>query len=167
MPAMVAAVQRPDGKIVAVQATLLTLTGRKASVAMPRITTGALGAGAVRFARAETTLGIAEGIETALSAMQLTGVPTWACLGAARMHRVAIPNHVRELHIFVDNDAAGDAAAERTADVHTRQGRRVMLRHPPEGDGDYNDTLRRLGPSHPILMPTDVALRRIERGGAA
>ena len=49
-------------------------------------------------------LGITEGAEDALSAMQLTNVPCWASLGAGRMHRVAIPEHVRELHIFGDND---------------------------------------------------------------
>jgi hypothetical protein len=88
MPCMVAAVQRPDGKIVTVQTTLLTLAGRKAPVSIPRITTGALGAGAARLAKATDVLGLTEGVESALSAMQLTGIPTWACLGAGRMHRV-------------------------------------------------------------------------------
>jgi hypothetical protein len=110
MPVMVAAVQRPDGKIVAIQTTLLTPSGRKASVSRLRNTTGTLGAGAVRLAKAIDVLGMAEGVETALSAMQLTGVPTWACLGAARMRRVAIPDHVRELHLFGDTHAARNAA---------------------------------------------------------
>jgi hypothetical protein len=38
----------------------------------PRIAIGALGAGAVRFGQSEDVLGLAEGIETALSAQQLT-----------------------------------------------------------------------------------------------
>ena len=137
MPAMVAAVQRPDGKIVAVQTTLLTSAGKKATVATPRITTGALGAGAVRFAKAGDVLGLAEGTESALSAMQLTGVPTWASLGAGRMHRVAVPDTVRELHIFADADDPGRAAAERTA--HENRHRRVVIRFPPDGCGDWND----------------------------
>jgi putative DNA primase/helicase len=126
-PTMVAAVQRPDGKIVAAQSTLLTTTGKKATVARPRTTTGALGAGAVRLAKATDVLGLAEGIETALSAMQLCGVPTWACLGASRMHRVAVPDTVRELHIFADNDGPGRAAAERT--VHENRRPRVVVRY--------------------------------------
>jgi hypothetical protein len=136
-PAMVAAVQRPDGKIVSVQTTLLTLAGRKAPVAIPRITTGALGVGAVRFGKATDVLGLAEGIETALSAMQLTDVPTWACLGAGRMHRIAIPDHVRELHLFGDNDGPGRDAVERTA--YANRHRRVVLRFPPDSCNDWND----------------------------
>jgi hypothetical protein len=136
---MVAAVQRPDGKIVSVQTTLLTPAGRKASVAIPRLTTGALGSGAIRFGKATDVLGLAEGIESAASAMQLTGVPTWACLGASRMHSVAVPDHVRELHLFGDHDVPGQAALERTAYEHRHK--RVVLRFPPDGCGDWNDFL--------------------------
>ena len=72
-PAMVAAVQRPDGKIIAVQHTWVTRHGEKALASPPRITTGALGTGAVRLGPAAEVMGLAEGVETALSAMQLTG----------------------------------------------------------------------------------------------
>ena len=137
MPAMVAAVQRPDGRIVATQTTLLTPERRKASVARPRNTTGLLGAGGVRLAKATDVLGLAEGIETALSAMQLTNVPTWACLGAGRMHRIAIPDHVRELHLFGDNDGPGRDAVERTACANRH--RRVVLRFPPDHCKDWNN----------------------------
>jgi hypothetical protein len=97
-PAMIAAVQSPTGKITGIQTTLLTRGGYKASVAVPRKATGLLGAGAVRLAKATNVLGLAEGIETALSAQQLCRVPTWACLGASRMHRIQIPDHIRELN---------------------------------------------------------------------
>jgi putative DNA primase/helicase len=106
-------------------------------VAVPRIAIGALGAGAVRFGKPEDVLGLAEGIETALSAQQLTGIPTWACLGASRMHRVAIPDHVRELHLFGDNDDAGRDAVQRAA--YENRERRVLLRFPPENYKDWND----------------------------
>jgi putative DNA primase/helicase len=139
MLTMVAGAQGPDGRVIAIQRTLLTPTGRKAPVSSPRITTGALGAGAVRLAKAGDVLGIAEGVETALAAMQLSGVSTWACLGAARMHRVEIPADVRELHIFADNDEPGRAAAARTA--HTNRHRRVVLRFPPHGCKDWNDAV--------------------------
>jgi putative DNA primase/helicase len=139
MPTMVAAVQRADGRVVAVQTTLLSPAGKKATVSTARITTGALGAGAVRLAKATGVLGLAEGIETALSAMQLTGVPPWACLWASRMHRVEVPDGVHELDIFADNDQPGHAAAERTAQEHRH--RRVVLRFPPETYKDWNDWL--------------------------
>lgn len=83
-PAMIAAVQRPDRKIIAVQITFLDPRGdRKAQVAAPRKMIGALGRGAVRLGPAGETLGIAEGTESALSAMQLFATPVWACLGRA------------------------------------------------------------------------------------
>jgi hypothetical protein len=136
-PAMVAAVQAPSGKIVAIQTTLLTPAGSKAPLPVPRIALGMFGAGAVRFAKPDDVLGLAEGVETALSAQQLTGVPTWACLGASRMHRVAIPDHVRELHLFGDNDDPGRDAVHRTACESPQ--RRVVLRFPPHNFKDWND----------------------------
>jgi putative DNA primase/helicase len=141
--AMIAAVQAPTGKIVAIHATFLTRRGAKAAVGVPRIAIGALGAGAVRFGKPEDVLGLAEGIETALSAQQLSRVPTWACLGASRMHRVAIPDHVRELHLFGDNDDPGRDAVERAA-YENRQ-RRVLLRLPPDNHKDWNDFARSVG----------------------
>jgi DNA primase len=139
MPTMVVAVQSPSGEIIAVQSTLLTPAGKRAPVSVPRITQGALGYGAARFAKATDVLGLAEGTEDALSAIQLTGVPCWASLGAARMPRVVVPDHVRELHIFADNDGPGRAAAEQTAAAH--RSRRVVLRFPPAGVKDWNDAL--------------------------
>jgi putative DNA primase/helicase len=140
-PVMVAAVQAPDRRVIAVQLTFLDPRGnRKAQVAMPRKTIGALGWGTVRLARATDELGLAEGTESALAAMQLTNVPCWASLGAQRMHRVAVPDKIRCLHIFADNDDAGRSAAERTA--HAHQGREVTIRFPPPEANDYADLLR-------------------------
>jgi hypothetical protein len=139
--ALVAAVQAPDRRIVAVQTTLINARGeRKAPVAMPRRTVGALGAGAVRLAAATDALGLAEGTEKALAAMQLFDVPCWASLGAGRMHRVAIPQGVRELHLFLDNDEAGRAAAERTA--YANRTRKVVLHFPPADCKDWDDVTR-------------------------
>jgi putative DNA primase/helicase len=141
LPAMVAAVQAPDRRTIAVQVTLIDPRGdRKAQVRLPRKTTGELGYGAVRLAAASDVLGLAEGVETALSAMQLTAIPCWACIGASRMHRVAVPDTVRELHIFGDNDVPGRAAVERAA--HEHRHRRVVLHFPPDGVKDWNDALR-------------------------
>jgi putative DNA primase/helicase len=85
-------------------------------------------------------LGLTEGWEKALAAMQLFGVPCWASLGANRMHRVQIPDTVQELHIFSDNDDAGRLAAERTA--HEHRHRRIVVRFPPEQFKDWDDVTR-------------------------
>lgn len=139
-PAMVAAVQRPDGKIIAVQQTWLTRDGEKAAGPKPRHNTGLFGTGAVRLGPAAEVLGLAEGVETGLSAMQLTGVTVWCCLGK-RMHKVWLPPEVKVVHLFVDNDTSGRKATELTAEVHTRAGRTVVLRPPPSECNDWNDFL--------------------------
>jgi putative DNA primase/helicase len=136
---MVAGMQAPDGKVIAIQQTWLTGEGEKA--AAKRLTTGNLGAGAVRLGAVGRSLGLAEGVETALSAMQMTGMTVWASLGASRLHNVELPAEVEEVHIFVDNDEPGRTAAKRAADVHTSIGRRVYLRSPPDQCGDWNDFL--------------------------
>ena len=141
-PALIAAVQAPERQIIAIQKTLIDPRGdRKAQIRIPRQTMGALGWGAVRLAAATDSLGIAEGIEKALAAIQIFHVPCWASLGAARMHRVWIPDTVRTLHIFADNDDAGRAAAERTA--HANRHRKVLLRFPPDPHKDWDDLLER------------------------
>jgi putative DNA primase/helicase len=136
---MVAAVQAPDGKVIAIQQTWLTSEGEKATP--KRLTTGNLGAGAVRLGAPARMMGLAEGVETALSAMQMAGMTVWASLGASRLHSVEVPSCVEEVDIFVDNDEPGRAAAKRAADVHTSQGRKVCLRSPPDECGDWNDFL--------------------------
>jgi putative DNA primase/helicase len=141
MPVMIAGVQRPDGQVVAVQITILTPKGTKAPVGIPKITTGALGTGAVRFAAAAEVMGVAEGVETALSAQIMAGIPVWASLGCHRLHRVELPELVQEVHIFGDNDAPGRAAAQRASEVHMALGRQVVLRFPPDGLKDFNDLL--------------------------
>jgi hypothetical protein len=136
--AMLAAIQASDRQIIAAQLTWLDPGGTgKAKVATPRVTIGALRDGAVRLGAAGAELGIGEGVETALAAMQLTGIPCWACLGAARMARVAIPDTVRRLHIFADNDQPGAAAADTTADMYSHL--EIIIHHPKENFSDFAD----------------------------
>jgi len=140
LPAMVAAVQAPDRRIIAIQLTFIDPRGdRKAQVATPRRTIGALGYGAVRLGPAGEVLGLAEGVETGLSAMQIFRIPVWCSLGAGRLHTVAVPEAVRELHVFADDDDPGRAAAERAVIAHWH--RKVIVHYPPLGCNDWNDAL--------------------------
>lgn len=114
LPAMLAAVTTDIG-IIAIHRTFLDLpSGKLASFERPKRALGSLGCGAVRLAQpVRGRLGLAEGIESALSAMQLFGIPCWATLGNERFGLVAIPESVRELHLFIDNDAGGALAEQR------------------------------------------------------
>jgi putative DNA primase/helicase len=141
LPALVAAVQDSSRGIVAVQRTYLTGNcDRKAEVPSPKMSLAPFEDGAVRLAHAGKALGLAEGVETALSAMQLYGVPVWTACGS-RMHKIALPDCVREVHIFADNGAPGRLAAEKAANSFTREGKRVLLRFPPNRFGDWNDVI--------------------------
>jgi putative DNA primase/helicase len=138
---MLAAVQRPDGMVVSVQRTTLRLNPLNVPYRdrdIPKITFGALDHGAVRLAAAGEILGIAEGVESGLSAMQLTSIPVWVALGC-RLASIDIPICVKELHVFADNDESGRNAAE--AVVKAYAGHKVVLRYPPKGFNDWNDAL--------------------------
>lgn len=65
------------------------------------------GSCAVRLFPVSDSMGIAEGIETALSATQIYKVPTWATLNACLMERFKAPEGVKHLTIYADNDSHG------------------------------------------------------------
>lgn len=144
LPALVAAV-RNDAGILALHRTFLAPDdGGLARFDQPKRALGSLGSGAVRLAYPRGgRLGLAEGVESALSALQLFGIPCWATLGNERFGLVTIPESVRELHLFVDNDAGGRLAEERALEAHAREGRRIVTRPPPRHGDDWNDELVR------------------------
>jgi hypothetical protein len=133
--AMIAAVYQPYQGVTAIQKTPIKADFSRGD----RMTKGPLGTGAVRLGAAQETMGIAEGTETALSAMMLTGMSVWASLGGKRLYNVELPPFVREVHIFADNDQPGREAAYRASDVHRELGRMVKIRRPPPQFKDFND----------------------------
>jgi DNA primase len=84
---------------------------------------------------------IAEGIETALSAMQATAQPAWAALSTSGLLTLELPERVRDVVVLADGDAPGEAAAQDAGLRWKRQGRRVRIARPPRGF-DFNDVLR-------------------------
>ena len=143
LPAMLAAVTTDIG-IIAVHRTFLDIgSGKLAGFERPKRALGSLGCGAVRLAPAEQgRLGLAEGIESAMSAMQLFGVPCWATLGNERFGLVAIPESVRELYLFIDNDAGGALAEERALRAYAAPNRVIHSRAPASPGFDWNDELK-------------------------
>lgn len=139
LPALVAAVSGHDRKVTAIQRIFLRLDGRgKAGVRVPKMTRGPMLGGAVRLAPAGDVLGLAEGLESAMSAAEIHGVPVWAALGS-RLDAVAIPGTVRRLILFADNDPPGQRAAERAAAKHQMPGRQVEIITPAGDLDDWND----------------------------
>jgi putative DNA primase/helicase len=168
--AMLAGFQRPDGKIVGVQSTFITTDGEKASVDARR-TYADMRDGAVRLAAAAEVMGLSEGTETGLSAMVMSGVPVWVSLGRGRLHDVFLPELVREVHIFGDNDQPGRVAAQRAADVHLQAGRRVKLWFPPDGINDFNNLVNEIadvdGDTDRLMANLQAATAALKIGSAA
>lgn len=141
VPALVAAVIDLAGDVVAIQRTFLKPDGAgKADVPVPKRALGPVGRGAVRLAPAAPVLGVAEGIETGLSAMELFRLPVWCALGS-NLARLTLPDQTRNVVIFADRGEAGEAAAEKARAALHGQRRKVAVRFPKVGD-DFNDELK-------------------------
>jgi hypothetical protein len=88
---------------------------------------------AVRLAKAEKTLIVCEGIETALAIRLLTDSSSIAACGTAvLLGSVDVPDCVENLLIYADNDAAGIAAAEKLK-ARESDKRKVEIYTPPMG----------------------------------
>ena len=156
MPAMVAAVTTGPGRdVAAVHRTFLVADGRKkAPVSQNKMMLGPCSGGAVRLAAAGEELLLAEGIETALSVLQATGKPTWACLSTSGLKAVILPPEVKTVTIAADGDAAGEEAAQAAARRFYLEGREVKIARPPDGM-DFNDLLMK--PGNVIPFPREAA----------
>lgn len=142
-PALIALVKDINGELVTAHVTFLQ-DGRKRPGDAPRKIlspmTGRVGC-AVRLGPVATALGVAEGIETALSATVLHNIPVWSCLNAGQLERFTPPAGVTELHVFADRDVAGLTAAGKL--LERLQGQIALkLRLPPHDCKDFNDALR-------------------------
>ena len=152
-PAMIAALHdgglHTEGRFVAIQRTFFDRDDarRARDLADPRMMLGRPDRAAVTLAPATSVLGLAEGIETALSAMILFDIPVWATLGADRLHQIAIPDRVQRLVLFPDNDIAGEIGAASAIEAYTMPGRIIETEYPPTGFKDWNDVLR-IGGAH-------------------
>jgi predicted P-loop ATPase len=117
---------------------------------------GAIAGGCVRLSPigSDGHLGIAEGIETALSARAIFGVPTWAALSADGLRRWQWPAGVSRVTIFADAGEAGVQAAEALADRLCIAGIANQILAPLHGD-DFNDDLCRGATVSDYRAPSD------------
>jgi phage/plasmid primase-like uncharacterized protein len=140
---MVALVTRgTDGAPLAIHRTFLNRDGQeKASVEPTKMMLGPCRGGAVRFGLVVDRVMIAEGIETALSALQATGRATWAALSTSGLRALELPACVREVVLLADGDEPGETAAQAAAVRWTLEGRKVRIARAPRGF-DFNDMLQ-------------------------
>jgi len=141
MPAMIAAAENDIG-VTAVQRTFLDPEDvLRKPIPKPKVSLGLIGSAAIRLAPATDELGLAEGIEDALSAMEWFGTPIWALGGVERLAFVAIPERVRRVIVYADRGRAAERLLEKARDHLTANGRELIPRLPQHHD-DWNDAWR-------------------------
>ena len=143
--AMVAQIATLDRKCANLHLTFLDNAGKKPLLSpVKRVMAGRLPEGAaIRLGRPESVLGIAEGIETALSATRLYGLPVWAAVNGGLLAKWTPPANVNKVVIFGDNDInfAGQAKAYALAHrLKTKHQIDVVMKF-PKASGDWNDVL--------------------------
>ena len=140
-PALLAAVRDVHSELVTAHVTYLH-NGEKVSELEPRkilsAMTGRDGCSVHLMPHGEA-LGIAEGIETALSASIMHEMPVWAALNAALLQKFVPPPSVTKLVIFADRDIAGLDAATKL--MQRIQGKVELEIRTPQSK-DWNDALR-------------------------
>jgi putative DNA primase/helicase len=140
-----AAVMTGNPDIVGVHRTFLREDGSgKAPLKPEKMSLGDVGGAFVplAFEHVGSKVAISEGIETGLSVLQATSIPTLAALSAGGMQTLILPAQVEQVFIAADHDKVGLAAANAAARRWHAEGRVVRIVKPPEGM-DFNDLARR------------------------
>lgn len=98
---------------------------------------------AIRLYPIESHIGIAEGIETAIAAHLLLGMPVWSVINAHGIETFMPPDGVKHVTVFGDKDdsCTGEAAAYACAKRLKRAGFDCDVQVPDAGD--WNDVLLR------------------------
>lgn len=154
-PALVAGVRGPSEDLTAVELTYLDPSGRRAvGLRLSRKTVGLVPAGAaVRLAPAASEMLVAEGVITALSAIERFKLPGWALMSAGNLAAWTPPGGVRRVLIAADRGAVGQDAADRLRRRLSAAGLSACIRLPDMPFGDWNEAA------------ADGASQREERGG--
>ena len=149
--AMIAKVVDKNSNLRAIHKTILQKTDDKVKRGEKLFEKNSQAKGcAVHFDEPTDVLGVAEGIETALSVKEaLPDMPMWAALSASFMDSLDIPDTVKKLYIFYDKDksGAGRKAATKLATRYVPEGVEIYLIEPPMGipsdskGVDFNDVL--------------------------
>ncbi|WP_434136872.1 toprim domain-containing protein (plasmid) [Pseudomonas luteola] len=174
-PAIVCAIVNNKGEILTLHRTYLSSTGSKADVESPRKMMPVPEGKSIRGAAIQMgtpvdgVLGIAEGLETALSAYRATGIATWSTVNATLLEGFTPPAGVHTVLVWADKDRSctGESAAMRLKLRLQQQGIRVIVILPtapiPSGSKgiDWNDVIIRQGISG---FPSLALLRSVVGG---
>lgn len=153
-PAMLACIQGEDDHAVTLHRTYLRDGAKLAVPDAKKVLSSGINGAAVRLFEATEDLGISEGIEKSIALYLATGRPFWAGLNAGNLEKLWIPDSVRRIWIYADNDAGGDFAGQAGAfilarrlkrETHRTGKRDVQVFVPKDAGVDWSDLwLRRV-----------------------
>ena len=137
LPCMLALMRDPaTGEAIGVHRTAFSPQGMKLDRRM-------LGrAGAIMLSRSDDVthgLGIAEGIETALSVLAAGWAPVWAVCSAGGIASFPVLPGIEALTVFADADEPGQNAARAVAERYADAGREASVIYPRQIGADFND----------------------------
>jgi hypothetical protein len=152
-PCLLASIRNTDRALVSIHRTFLTPDGRKAPVPDAKKLMSQhmnlKGCAIQLYPAVGDTLGLAEGVETAIAAHCISRMPVWACITAVLMEQVEVPKHIKRLVIWGDRDVSerGIQASQKLAERMEEKGIAVELYLPncpiPSGEKgvDWHDVL--------------------------
>lgn len=161
LPAMLAAICGPSGKLVAVHRTWLAQTASgdwtKADLQAPKKVLGSFAGGCIRLwrgasgkslsvAEQDESVIVTEGIETGLSVALACPERRVICaVSLSNMRGLKLPEAVKEITIAADNDLGNESAQKAlnaAIQEFIRQGRVVRVAMPETEGRDWNDVIR-------------------------
>ena len=129
-PAMVASIHDRQGELVSLHRTYLQNGKKLAGRDAKKLLCGGINGAAIRLAPASVELAVCEGIETGIAILKRTAQPIWIGICARNLENLWIPDEVRRLRIYGDNDADSMYDGQASSYILARQ----FLKRPVTGD---------------------------------
>ena len=111
-PAMLACIQGADGHAVTLHRTYLKDGAKLKAADAKKVLSAGINGAAVRLFEPTHELAVCEGIETGIALHLATAKPVWAGISAGNLEKLWLPDSVRKVCIYADNDADGDFAGQ-------------------------------------------------------
>jgi putative DNA primase/helicase len=138
VPALIAPFRAIDNnQITGVQRVRLNADGCKHSRRMLGVVQNAV----IKIGMPDGNLAVAEGVETAMAAMQLGFKPAWALGSCGSISRFPVIDGIKELTLLGENDTASADAIKTCSERWLRAGRAVRVALPDDGYNDMADEL--------------------------
>jgi hypothetical protein len=146
--AMVAAIRHCDGRLVGLHVTRLAVNATVSKIHRRtyRRENETISAAGVWLGGGDHRLCVTEGLEDALSAVELYDVPAVSAISAGGIRSLQLPAHITRILLCADGDDVGRRACEAAAVRWRMEGREAVVRPAPAGR-DLNDELREVGSS--------------------